>query len=165
MRFMRYVFVFAILTTFSTWASAGRTDPRLAQIAAAVSIGEKGLAEENPALLTAAAEMLDGVRPSGVDFVSLFADEARFFARGDVEMLQRLDALEFPAPEPDLFVQVLQAGDGLPEDVESAAFVPALPRSICASEQQDDVAICNLGEMGPYHFEERTYVIFLKSDK
>ena len=165
MRFACYIFVFSMFTVFSAWAESVRADPRLTQIAAAVSIGERGLAEENPRLLTAAAEMLDDVRPSGVDFVSLFADEARFLARGDVGMLQRLDALEFPAPHTDLFVQVLQAGDGLPEGVETAAFVPALPRSICAGEQWDAVPVCHLKNLEAYRFTERTYYVFLKSAK
>lgn len=147
------------------WSAGAQADPRLARIAAAISIGEKGVAEENAALLVAAAEMLDGARPSGLDMVTQYAEEARFFARGDTGSLQRLDALTFPAPDPQVTVQVFEAGDKLTSAVQIAAFVPPLPRSVCTAKSPDTVPVCNMFELKDFLLKQKTYAVFLMSDE
>ena len=165
MNFVRYLSVFTSIVLVLLCSSDAQADPRISRIAAAISIGEKGIADENAALLVAAAEMLDGVRPSGVDLVWQYAEEARFFARGDSGLLQRLDALTFPAPAPDILVQLHKSGDNLPDGVERAAFVPPLPNTVCAAEKRDSIAVCGVGEFADFNFEERTYAVYLRYDR
>lgn len=75
---------------------AQRSDPA-SEVAAALSLAEAGLRAEDPALITAAIELLTQYRLLGPEIVmaqAAYRAEARFFSRGDSAIAQRLGAAQ-----------------------------------------------------------------------
>lgn len=174
MSFASLVIVFVCGFLFLGWAPPAAADPRLNQVAAAISIADKALEAGDAALLTAAAEMLHATEPGGDDILTRYVQEARFLARGDQTLLARLDALA-PVVRDDatLIVTMIppgQIGVTAPEGASVLGLYPRLPTrdaaiTGCTEQARALVSICAPDVFGQYSFETVFYAIFLVQRK
>ena len=93
-------------------------DQRAEQLGAALKLAEAGIAQGDVTPLILAREILAALAPSGAAAEALAANwssEARFLARGDPDILARLDAIKSPARDPDLHLITFAPSVTLPE--------------------------------------------------
>ncbi|MCV6592370.1 MAG: hypothetical protein OIF48_05415 [Silicimonas sp.] len=124
-------------------------EERARHLAAALDLARQGFATQSAAPLVLASEMLADLAPGGITVPALarsWQEEARFLARGDQAILDRLDALAPRTPVHVLHIAELAPRLVLPEGRRLRALV--LPRNLrLTGVAAKDGAVCTPGAL------------------
>lgn len=126
-------------------ASSARADTDVIRAASALVMIESAQAKEDAQGLTSGLEMLSRLDLTGEidDLVATYIAEARFFARNNLETLERLDNLAIVSATGEYHIAIMTVRDSLEvPDGKTISAVSFVPAGVAALATEQGKAVC-----------------------